>query len=334
MAGRLFAFLRIHPANLRVPFTISLVIAALGVSLTGCGLVGGSGGWAPAMTVTPSTASFGKVTVKTHTTQTIKVSNSGTGELKISDATIAGAGFSMSGFTAPLKLAAGASVNFTVEFQPTKAETESGSVSIQSNASESPTTIALSGTGVTQSIKLSASATSLNFGNVGVGKAETQEVKLTNTGNANIAISNTSVSGTGFAASGSSNVELTPSQSVTVTVICNPKSSGSLKGTLTVSSNAGTVQIPLAGMATEASAHTVSLTWTASTSSVIGYFVYRRAGANGLFARLDSMIDPLTSFTDGDVANGATYFYVVTSVSPDDVESEFSTPVSVTIPSS
>jgi len=304
--------------------------------MSGCGFISDGGGFGRSMTVTPSSATFGKVTVKSHATQTVKVSNSGTRELKISDAAISGTAFSMTGFTAPVKLAAGASATFTVKFAPTKAGAETGTVSIESNASESATTIALTGTGVTQSIKLNASATSLNFGSVAVGKPETQEVKLTNSGNTNIVISNASVSGSGFSSSGGSNVELTPNQSVTVAVSCNPKSSGSLKGTLTVSSNAETVQIPLAGMGTEteSSAHTVSLTWTASTSSVIGYFIYRGAGAGGPFTKLDSALNSSTNFTDGDVANGATYFYVVTAVSPSDEESEFSVPVSVTIPAS
>ena len=38
--------------------------------------------------------------------------------------------------------------------------------------------------------------------------------------------------------------------------------------------------------------------------------------------------------TDRNVVDGATYFYVVTAVSADDLESEFSTSVSVTIPTS
>ena len=88
--------------SLAIPF----VILAAGLTLTGCGLTGDSGGGTRAMTVTPSAAGFGNVTVKTDATQTIKVSNTGTGELKVFSAEIAGAGFSLSGLTVPTKLAA------------------------------------------------------------------------------------------------------------------------------------------------------------------------------------------------------------------------------------
>ena len=67
---------------------------------------------------------------------------------------------------------------------------------------------------------------------------------------------------------------------------------------------------------------------------MIGYFIYRRTGTTGTFAKLDSQIDYSTSFMDGNVVAGATYYYVVTAVSTGDVESPFSVEVSVTIPTS
>ena len=127
---------------------------------------------------------------------------------------------------------------------------------------------------------------------------------------------------------------LAPNQSETVTVNFNPKSKGSLSGALTVSSNAPTVKIELGGTGMQGGNHSVGLTWTASTSHSIGYFIYRRTGTTGSFSRLDSSIDPLTSFTDNNVIDGATYFYVVTAVSAGETESQFSDQVSVTIPAS
>jgi fibronectin type 3 domain-containing protein len=134
--------------------------------------------------------------------------------------------------------------------------------------------------------------------------------------------------------SGGSNVTLAPNQSETVTVNFNPKSKVSLAGTLTVSSNAPTVEISLDGTGMQGGGHSVSLAWTPSASPVIGYFIYRRTGTSGSFSRLDSSIDSSTSFTDNNVTDGATYFYVVTAVSAGDVESQFSPEVSVTIPTS
>lgn len=309
-------------------------ILAAGLSLSGCGLVGDSGGGTRAITVTPSAAGFGNVTVKTDATQTIKVSNTGTGELKIFGADIAGTGFSLSGLTVPTKLAAGSSVNFNVAFKPMVAGAEKGTISIKTNAGESAATVNLSGTGVNESIKLNVSETSLSFGDVLVSGSEAKDVKITNSGNANVAITGVTVSGSGFSVSGGSNVTLAPNQSETVTVNFNPKSKGTLSGALTVSSNAPSVKIELGGTGIQGGNHSVGLTWTASTSATIGYFIYRRAGMTGSFSRLDSSVDPFTSFTDNNVIDGVTYFYVVTAVAAGETESQFSGEVSVTIPTS
>lgn len=309
-------------------------ILAAGLSLTGCGLVGDSGGGTRAITVTPSAAGFGNVTVKTDATQTIKVSNTGTGELKIFGADIAGTGFSLSGLTVPTKLAAGSSMNFNVAFKPMVAGAEKGTISIKTNAGESAATVNLSGTGVEESIKLKVSETSLSFGDVLVSGSEAKDVQITNSGNANVAITGVTVSGSGFSVSGGSNVTLAPNQSETVTVNFNPKSKGTLSGALTVSSNAPSVKIELGGTGIQGGNHSVGLTWTASTSATIGYFIYRRAGMTGSFSRLDSSVDPFTSFTDNNVIDGVTYFYVVTAVAAGETESQFSAEVSVTIPAS
>jgi Abnormal spindle-like microcephaly-assoc'd, ASPM-SPD-2-Hydin len=317
------------------PNLVTLVaILATGVSFSGCGLVGNSGGATRALSITPSAATFGSVTVKTEATQTIKVSNTGTGELKIFSAEVAGTGFSLSGLSAPAKLAAGSSTTFNVAFKPLAAGAEQGTVSIKTNTSESPATVNLTGTGVEESIELTVSETSLSFGNVPVSNSQSKEVTITNSGNENVTIAGTSVSGAGFSVSGGSNVTLAPNQSETLTVNFNPKSKGSMAGTVTISSNAPIIKISLAGTGLQGGNHSVGLIWTASTSPVIGYFVYRRTGATGTFSRLDSAVNSSTSFTDNNVVDGATYDYVVTAVSAQDVESPFSVEVSVTIPTS
>jgi hypothetical protein len=280
---------------------------------------------------------FGNVTVNTGTTQTIKLSNAGSAALAISQVKANGPGYSISGLAAPATVAAGSSITFTVAFKPTTSGADSGSISITSNASGSPLTINLAGAGATSRVKLSASVASVGFGNVTVGKTVTQQVQLTNTGNAQVDISSASAAGTGFSASGGTNVNLAPGQSVSVTVSFDPKSTGACSSTLTVSSNAAALKISLAGTGTQQSSiaqHSVTLTWSPSTSSdVVGYFVYRRTGSTGGFAKLQGTVDSSTSFTDMSVADGQTYFYVVMAVAAGDAESAFSSQVEVTIPS-
>src|ERR1700757_1091686 len=174
--------------NSALNLAIPLALLAVGLSLAGCGLVGDSGGGTRTMTVTPSAASFGNVTVKTDASQTIKISNTGTGELKIFSADIAGTGFSLSGLTVPTKLAAGSSMNFNVAFKPMVGGAEKGTLSIKTNAGESPASVNLSGTGGGESLKLKASKRRLSFGNVLVSSSESREVKITNSGNANVTI--------------------------------------------------------------------------------------------------------------------------------------------------
>jgi Abnormal spindle-like microcephaly-assoc'd, ASPM-SPD-2-Hydin len=180
---------------------------------------------------------------------------------------------------------------------------------------------------------LSVSSSSLSFGNVSVGNSTAQLISLTNTGSANLSISNVSTSGASFSTGAGSNIILTPNQSLTVSVNFVPAAPGNVSGSLVVSSNArnSTLQIPLSGTGTTAASHSVVLSWNPSTSAVIGYFVYRSSVSGGPYTKVTSSVDPVPSFTDPDLASGA-YFYVVTSVSENNVESGFSNEVEVIVP--
>lgn len=78
--------------------------------------------------------------------------------------------------------------------------------------------------------------------------------------------------------------------------------------------------------------HKIVLTWRASTSPVIGYNVYRRTGASGIFVRLT--VTPVRDLTyvDDTVRSGATYEYVARSVDAIGRESVNSNMVTLTVP--
>ena len=77
----------------------------------------------------------------------------------------------------------------------------------------------------------------------------------------------------------------------------------------------------------------MALGWTASTSSVIGYNVYRGTVTGGPYSsKLTSSPVASTQFTDTSVQSGQTYYYVVTSVNSSDVESAYSGQATATIP--
>lgn len=176
------------------------------------------------------------------------------------------------------------------------------------------------------------SSSSISFGNVAVGTSTAQLVSLKNTGEKDIKISSVSVSGKGLSVSGGSNTTLTPEQSVTVSVNFSPSGKGAVQGTLSISSNASKKSLKIRVTATAvAKAHTVELSWEASNSPVLGYYVYRGAAASSL-SKLTGAIDPNTRYDDSSVEGGQTYVYAVTSVGSNNVESAQSSPATVTIP--
>jgi len=78
----------------------------------------------------------------------------------------------------------------------------------------------------------------------------------------------------------------------------------------------------------------VSLTWTASTSVVAGYNVYRGTVTGGPFTKLNSTLIPSTTldYTDITILSGQTYIYAVTAVNSSGVESLFSNEATAVVP--
>jgi hypothetical protein len=175
----------------------------------------------------------------------------------------------------------------------------------------------------------------LSFGSVTVGTATSELLSLKNTGTANLNISAVSVSGSGYGVSGGSQITLMPAQEVTVSVNFDPTSPGYAAGILSVVSDATNtvVQVPVSGtgVTAQVGTHSVTLSWTPSTSQVMGYYIYRSPISGGPYAKLNAAVDPNPSYTDAGLFSGS-YFYVVTSVDQNDVESGYSNEVAVVIP--
>lgn len=289
-----------------------------------------------AIAATPSSASFGSVATGSRNSQTISLKNAGTASLTISQASVSGTGFSISGLSVPAIISSGKSATFNIVFAPTAAGAVSGSVKLTSDAPNSPLSIPVSGTGVTTTHLLGINPGSVSFGNVNVGSRGSSTVKLTNNGNSNITISSVQISGGGFGESGvSSGLTLTPSQSASLNVTFAPTAGGNASGTVTVTSNAtnSPANIGLSGSGVKAVAHSVNLGWDASTSQgVVGYYVYRSLASGSFSAPLNSSPVAPSQFTDSGVQSGQTYFYVVTSVDGSGVQSVFSSQVTAKIP--
>jgi uncharacterized protein YjbI with pentapeptide repeats len=81
-----------------------------------------------------------------------------------------------------------------------------------------------------------------------------------------------------------------------------------------------------------AQSHWVDLSWTASVSQVIGYNVYRAGNSGGPYTKINSTLDPNTTYTDQNVQSGSTYYYVTTAVDAQNNESVYSNQAVATIP--
>jgi len=280
------------------------------ISVSGTGIQAG-------VTLTPASANFGSVTVGSTNSQTIQISNPGNGVLTITQANVIGSGFSTTGLTLPLSINPGLSSTFNAEYQPAAAGSASGSITFVSNAATSPTVVALTGTGVAATEILTLSTNAVSFGNVTNGTSSTQPVTITNTGNSNVQISAIAAAGTGYTLSGASvPVTLTPSQKLTFSVIFSPTATGSVSGSVTITSNAtgSPATITLSGSGVVTVTHSVSLSWTASTSTVSGYNVYRSLTSGTGYTKLNGSLVSVVDYTDSTVANTTTYYYVTTAV--------------------
>jgi hypothetical protein len=76
----------------------------------------------------------------------------------------------------------------------------------------------------------------------------------------------------------------------------------------------------------------VLLTWNASSSPVVGYYVYRSTVSGGPYAVQTTSAIAALNFTDTSVGAGTTYYYVVTSIDTSGVESAYSNQAVATIP--
>jgi hypothetical protein len=290
---------------------------------------------AQTLTATPSSVSFGNVPVGTTNSQAIQLANSGTQSLSITSASVGGAQFTISGLATPLSLGAGQTASVTLQYTATGTSAANGSVTITTAGSAPPLVISESGTGIPATRTISTAPASLNFGTEEVGGALTLPVNITNTGNSSVTVAGISVTGIDAGAGGGLNgATIAPTQSATLNVTFAPKNAEQMSGNVTVTSNAtnSPTLIALSG-AGVAAVHSVALSWGESTSSgVAGYYVYRATAPSTSYAKL--LTSPVSglNYTDGSVASGATYLYVVTAVDARGVEGAYSGSASAVIP--
>ena len=299
------------------------------VSVTGAGAQAG-------LSVIPGNISFSNVVQGTTNSQSVQISNTGNTNLTITQANISGNGFSTTGLSLPVTLAAGQHSSFAVQFAPLSAGTATGTLSLASNAANSTVTLPLSATSVASSQTLQVSATSLSFGSVNAGNSASKTVTLTNSGNANVTISQISLSGANFALSGAgAPITLSAGQTVSFTVQYSPVGAETDNGTVTIVSNAANspaaISLSGTGVAPQTQ-HNVQLSWTDSDASISGYNVYRSTTSGSGYVMLNGSLVGADAYSDTTVQSGTTYYYVTTAVNTSGTESAYSNEAQAIIP--
>ncbi|MGA9526802.1 MAG: choice-of-anchor D domain-containing protein [Terriglobales bacterium] len=299
----------------------------LGVTLSGS--VSGAG----SLAANPMSLAFGNVPLGSVANLSETLTNTGGTSVTISQANVTGSAFSVSGLTLPLTLDPNQSVTFTATFAPAVLGSDSETLAIVSDASDSDLSIALSGAGTpVETSQLSISPASLNFGNVNVGSSSSLNASLNAVGGA-VTVSSSATNSSEFVLSGITlPVTIGAGQSVTFSVTFTPNASGSTSGKLRFVSSASNSPSDQSLSGTgQAQSHSVGLSWDPAKDAV-SYNVYRKLSTDSSYTQIASG-ETVASYTDTTAASGNTYDYAVTSVDASNQESGYSNIATAAIPS-
>jgi hypothetical protein len=206
-------------------------------------------------TVSPSVLNFGNQAVGTQSpTQTISLTNTGTGVITVSGVTITGdPDFILVDNGCAGGFAAGITCSIRIAFAPKSAGPGSATLTITSNASNNPVSVPLSGTGFAPP-QAAVSPASINFGSVFIGTGNsTPTVTVSNTGGATLHINSLAVAGDPDFFTLANNcvggTGVVPGGSCTIQMEFQPHSAGPGSATLTVGSDAsnGVISVSLSG---------------------------------------------------------------------------------------
>ena len=328
---------------------IAVLTMATALTFSGCNLLqankpntnNGTGTQASThVGLSASSLDFGNVTVGTTKTMHLSLTNStaaGGANITVSQVKASGTGFSTAS-TSNIELAPGQSTDIAVAFKPSATGNVSGNLTIDVVGATDPATVPLDGNGTTTSsnAQLTITPATLSFGSVDVGSSKnlTQTIKATNT---DVSISSAMWNGPGYSISGITfpiTIKAGTSKSFTVTFA--PQSAGALTGRLAFLSDAADSPSRTAfdgtGLEVTQQQHVVSLSWSPSSSNVVGYNVYRGTQSGGPYARVNAALRTVTNYADNSVQSGKVYFYVATAVDNSSTESSYSGEATAVIP--
>jgi hypothetical protein len=308
---------------------ITLILATLSIlAATGC--AGGSGGVQPGLIVNPSIVSIADVGVGNAKTQTVTLTNTSDGRLTVKRSIVIGKGFRTLGLLLPISLVSGQSFSFDVQFAPNSVGSTSGNLSLVSDSLHSPVTITLSGSGVANAQPPAPSVTitvAPALANIRAG--DSLQFTATVSGSSNTGV----IWAVNGANGGSSALGTIDAKGLYIAPLILPSTN---PVQLTVNSVAEPSVSAAAWVALESgiqpTQNGVSLGWNPDPSTVEGYYVYRGKQTGGPYAKI-SGLQPGTTYTDNTLTSGQAYYYVVTALDTNSLESSYSNEVEVGDPS-
>lgn len=201
------------------------------VSLTGVGVL-------PAVMFSPASLAFPtQIVFTTSAAETVKLTNSGLGILKITKVAVTGPFAQTNNCGSTVNPSA--SCTLTVTFKPTTTGTLTGSIAITDNAPNSPQNVTLSGTGTAVEL----TPTSVNFGNQPTGtKSLAKTITLTNQGHATVSITSMTITGADagdFSQTNTCGTSVASGASCFIKVTFKPSATGMRTAAVSVSDNGG-----------------------------------------------------------------------------------------------
>jgi hypothetical protein len=112
---------------------------------------------APALAVSPASVNFGARMIKTSTSQSVILTNTGNLSLSISSVSVANPVFSVSGISKGVTLSPGQKLEFHVWFHPTATGKAAATISLDSSAGATPVKLAVAGSASTSPTSTPAS---------------------------------------------------------------------------------------------------------------------------------------------------------------------------------
>ena len=204
----------------------------------------GTGAASGAVTLSPSSLSFGQVETGSSALLSVTIANASSASIPITSLTITGPFAIATNSYGTTALAADADCQIQVSFNPTSAGPAMGTLTLVDGAGTQ--SIQLAGTGLSAPAD-TLSPTSLAFSATQVGQASSpQTVTLTNSGGAPLTSISVSVS-SGFEVSNGCTTQLAANSSCALQVQFAPTVAGSQTGTLTVSDILRTQTVALSG---------------------------------------------------------------------------------------